>query len=257
MCARFVRINRWPKSCPRWKTSGKRSRIRCGGSRYASTSSRRSSEASVGGNCPFLQEPCLNIQKKGQSSLNGYFDRLIAKDSATLDEARDQMAQVESQRDHAREVRKYFDRLDMYLQQLDSAAEQRMAAEKRLQALAAEQLEIEQPERASPSPDDLAEAQKLFKASDDADRQLRELEPRQAELAQLTSQLADFTRDADGYQSELAGLEPARAALAKALEDLSCTGRSPRRVQQSAASGRHTGRARAAVARPGPARFRI
>ena len=186
--------------------------------------SRRSSEASVGGNCPFLAEPCLNIQKKGQSSLTGYFDRLIARDSATLVEARGQMAQVESQRDHAREVRKYFDRLDMYLHELENAAEQRMEAEKRLQALAAEQLEIEETERSGPSPDELAEAQKLFKASDDADRQLRELGPRQSELAQLTSKRAGVQKDVDSHQSELAALEPARTALAKALEELALLG---------------------------------
>jgi exonuclease SbcC len=185
---------------------------------------RRSSEASVGGNCPFLQEPCLNIQKKGQSSLTGYFERLTAKDSATLAEARNRLAQVESQRDHAREVRKYFDRLDMYLHELENAAEQRMEAEKRLQALAAEQLEIEDAERSSPSPDELAEAQKLFKASDDADRQLRELGPRHSELAQLTSKRADVQKDIDSHQSELATLAPARTALAKALEELATLG---------------------------------
>ena len=185
---------------------------------------RRSNEASIGGNCPFLQEPCLNIQKKGQSSLNGYFERLIAKDTAALAEARDRIVHIESQRDRAREVRKYFDRLDMYMHELETASEQRMEAEKRLQALAAEQLDIEETVRSSPSPDELAEAQTLFKASDDADRQLRELGPRQAELAQLQSKLADFQRDTDAAKKELAALEPAPAALAKALAELAALG---------------------------------
>ena len=185
---------------------------------------RRSSDASVGGNCPFLQEPCLNIQKKGQSSLNSFFDQLIARDSATLAEAHDQLAKVEVQRDRAREVRKYFDRLDMYQHELESAAEQRVEAEKRLQALAAEKMEIEDAERSSPSPDELAEAQQLFKAADDADRQLRELGPRQSELTQLKSKRADVQKDADSHQGELATLEPARAALAKALEELAALG---------------------------------
>jgi DNA repair protein SbcC/Rad50 len=203
---------------------------------------QRSSEASIGGNCPFLREPCLNIQRKGLNSLNGYFDQLIAQEEAALTIARDQMAQVEEQRDRAREVRKYYDRLDMYEQQLHIATEQRGAAEKRLRELAAEQQEIEYLEQTSPSEDDLAEAQKLFKQSDDADKRQREIEPRRAELTRLKMQLADFTQEATAYQRELTALEPARAALAKTEDKLAALGdpRSERNGLQRIASERPT-----------------
>ncbi|MGO8949089.1 MAG: AAA family ATPase [Ktedonobacterales bacterium] len=184
----------------------------------------RSSQASVGGNCPFLHEPCLNIQRKGVRSLGSYFDRLIAEEDDALVTTRNQLAQAEGKRNRAREVRKYYDRLDVYEQQLSSTTEQRVAAEKRLVELAAEQQEIEYLDRTSPGESDLAEAQKLFKESDDADKQLRELEPRRAELARLTSQQTELAQEAEGLERELAILAPAQAMLAQTKKDLAALG---------------------------------
>ena len=59
------------------------------------------------------------------SSLSNYFDQLIAKEDQALQRTRDQLAQMEQRRDQAREVRKYYDKLDLYQQQLASATEQR------------------------------------------------------------------------------------------------------------------------------------
>src|SRR5262249_7673848 len=41
---------------------------------------RLSREQSGAGNCPFLREPCLNIQRKGMNNLGAYFDELIVQD---------------------------------------------------------------------------------------------------------------------------------------------------------------------------------
>ncbi len=185
---------------------------------------RRSSEASVGGNCPFLQEPCLNIQRKGVRSLSNYFDQQVAQEEVALQGVRNQLVGLEQQRDRAREVRKYFDKLELYEQQLASVTEQRTAAEKRLAELAAEQREIEDFERASPNSADLAEAQKLFKKSDDADKKLRELEPRRTELARLQAQQADLMVEATRLEKDLAKVEPVKAVLTQIENELSTLG---------------------------------
>src|SRR5579863_709164 len=44
----------------------------------------RSRQQSVGGLCPFLQEPCLNIKRHGVVSLESYFDGLLAEDHTRL-----------------------------------------------------------------------------------------------------------------------------------------------------------------------------
>ncbi len=185
---------------------------------------QRSSEASVGGNCPFLREPCLNIQRKGISSLSSYFDQLIAKEEEALESAHGQLAIVVQRRDHAREVRKYFDRLELYEQQLVIAVEQKTGAEKRLAALTAEQRDIEDFERAGPSAGDVAEAQKLFKKSDDADKKLRELEPRRTELTRLRAQQAESVDEAQLLERELASVEPAQIALPQIESELATLG---------------------------------
>ena len=41
---------------------------------------RDSRSLSAGGQCPFLREPCLNIQRRGLSSLETFFDGEIARD---------------------------------------------------------------------------------------------------------------------------------------------------------------------------------
>src|SRR3954447_5597288 len=41
---------------------------------------QRSRQQSSTGLCPFLDEPCLNIQRRGQNSLVTYFDGLISAD---------------------------------------------------------------------------------------------------------------------------------------------------------------------------------
>ena len=64
------------------------------------------------GHCPFLREPCLNIQRRGENSLASYFDRQIAE----LEESTDAVARArregaERALQHARKVQAYFDRL--------------------------------------------------------------------------------------------------------------------------------------------------
>jgi DNA repair protein SbcC/Rad50 len=181
---------------------------------------RRSSNASEGGNCPFLKEPCLNIQRKGVSSLSNYFDQLIAEEDQALQSTRDQLAQVEQKRDQAREVRRYYDRLDLYQQQLASATEQRMSAETRLTKLAEEQVEIENLERNTPGAEEIAQAHQLFKESDEADKQLREIEPRRAELAILKTQHGNSSREVKKLEETVADIEPVRVKLSSIEKEL-------------------------------------
>jgi exonuclease SbcC len=181
---------------------------------------RRSSEASEGGNCPFLKEPCLNIQRRGVISLSNYFDGLIAEEDQALQSTRDQLAHVEEQRDQAREVRRYYDKLDLYQQQLASAAEQRISAETRLAKLAEEQAEIKNLARNTPGPEKIAQAHQLFQESDEADKRLREIEPRRAELAILKTQHSNSSREVKRLEKTVADGEPVRVKLSSIENEL-------------------------------------
>ena len=90
-----------------------------------------SRKQSVGGQCPFLHEPCLNINQRGVASLESYFDNLLTQEQTRLAAiCQQQTAAVE----RITFVQKYADalaRMEQYVMQRDNAAEhlQRLAIE--------------------------------------------------------------------------------------------------------------------------------
>jgi exonuclease SbcC len=103
---------------------------------------------------------------------------------------------------------------------LASASEQRLNAETRLAKLAEERAEIENFERTTPGAEEIAEAHWLFKESDEADKRLREVEPRRAELAILKTQHGNSSREVKELENILAGVEPIRIRLTGTLQAL-------------------------------------
>jgi exonuclease SbcC len=186
---------------------------------------RLSREQSSGGACPFLREPCLNIQRRGTNSLVTYFDRLLASDEEALAPLRAELAGVVPQLDHARRVKSYCDQLDHYQQQHQQAAEHLAELDDRLAALRRDQTTIEQ-WLAAACPDErgLAEAQSQFKASDDADKRLREIAPLQAQVMRAREQLAEIAAETVASEAELAALAGIDDALRAVTEELDALG---------------------------------
>ncbi|HVB24733.1 MAG TPA: SMC family ATPase [Ktedonobacteraceae bacterium] len=90
-----------------------------------------SRKQSVGGQCPFLHEPCQNIKQRGIASLESYFDNLITEDRTRLNTLSQQQTAVAERITLAQ---KYADRLakmEQFTMQRDTAAEhlQRLALE--------------------------------------------------------------------------------------------------------------------------------
>ena len=106
---------------------------------------RRSSEASEGGNCPFLKEPCLNIQRKGVSSLSNYFRPVDSQGRPALRRGSRSDGAGGEQRDQAREVRKYYDKSRYVPAELAMPPNCGSTAERGSVKLAEEQAEIEKP----------------------------------------------------------------------------------------------------------------
>jgi exonuclease SbcC len=146
---------------------------------------RFSREASGAGQCPFLREPCLNIRQRGENNLASYFDRLIQKAEEDLAPVREQRDHLEAELNHAREVHSYVARLDEYRERHAQEREKLAEVEERIARLEAEQHDGEEFLRDAPGEAAIAEAQQLFHESDEADKRLRELAPRQAELKRL------------------------------------------------------------------------
>ena len=84
------------------------------------TAQQRSRQQSSTGLCPFLDEPCLNIQKRGQNSLVTYFDGLISADQMRLKPLRAKLEDVSFTLERARQVQKYFVKLPEYQESSDT-----------------------------------------------------------------------------------------------------------------------------------------
>jgi exonuclease SbcC len=104
---------------------------------------RLAREQSGMGACPFLREPCLNIQRRGENSLITYFDRLIASDEAELAPLLEQAESLAAEMEHARTVLSFWDRRGMYEDQQGKAAKKRQRHEAESQRLTAEQQRLE------------------------------------------------------------------------------------------------------------------
>ncbi len=194
---------------------------------------------SVGGQCPFLREPCLNIQQRGQSSLEAYFDGLIARDQKALAPLETEWATLEQQ---VREVRKYkawVDRLPEYEGYLHDARERQTELLQQVERLATRERELSEwlgsiDSQAEP----LTEALALLKRSEEADRQVSRLDDLTRQYDGLSQQLEVQGRKCDELRAERARLADAPAREQAAAQQLGALGdpRSAYLRQQSLAS---------------------
>jgi exonuclease SbcC len=165
---------------------------------------------SAGGHCPFLREPCLNIQQKGLASLETYFDELIVRDQKALGPLERKQAELDWQVQDVRLKKSYVDRLDEFEQRLREAQEEQERLCQETERLSARERElVALIGAASKSEQRLTEMQALLKQSDEADRQVRALDG-------LLSQQENLQRQLDGQMQKLDALRAEQAALADA-----------------------------------------
>ncbi len=180
---------------------------------------------SVGGQCPFLKEPCLNIRQKGQSSLEAYFDGLIARDQHALVPLETEREELEQQLQETRRVKLYVDRLPEYEQALGKAQESHDEVLHEMERLMTRVRELEGLlGGAGDHAQRLAEAQALLQQSEAADKQVSRLADLARQHAGLQEQVDAQAGQLDGLQRECAGLLETPAEQAAVTERLSALG---------------------------------
>jgi exonuclease SbcC len=185
---------------------------------------------SAGGHCPFLREPCLNIQQKGLSSLETYFDRLIARDQAALAPLEGKQVGLEKQVQDVRLKKSYVDRLDEFEQYLSEAQERQEKLRGEAKRLAGRERElVEQLDAADESAQRLTEAQALLQSSDEADKQVRTLEGLASQYEQQQRYWQAQVQTLERLRSEQAVLADVPARLETLAQELSALG-DPRRA---------------------------
>jgi exonuclease SbcC len=181
-----------------------------------------SREQAGAGLCPFLAEPCLNIQKRGENSLATFFDRRIAEVEAALAPLRAQLAQAAKALALSREVRPFWDQLGSYEERLRQSEDRVAEIDENLRRLEDERADITAFLAAAPGEQTLATAAAEFKESDDADKQLRPREAWHAEMTRLRQQREEDTAEVTRLEAQIAALADAperlQAAEAKLAE---------------------------------------
>ncbi|HEX3271597.1 MAG TPA: SMC family ATPase [Ktedonobacterales bacterium] len=181
---------------------------------------QRSRQQSSTGLCPFLDEPCLNIQKRGQNSLVTYFDGLISADQVRLKPLRARLEDVSFALERARQVQKYFVKLPEYQELATRNATLRAECDERLAALEVERQEIRSALNAAPGEAATQRARQAWERSDRADRQRAVLPELHAALERVSARRETLQRDRAQLEDLLASLRAAPETLAATEEAL-------------------------------------
>ncbi|HXZ06231.1 MAG TPA: SMC family ATPase, partial [Ktedonobacteraceae bacterium] len=154
---------------------------------------KKSRKLSAGGKCPLLNEPCLNIQKKGIVSLESYFDGLLTQDEEQLDALNYQVLAVS---DRISSVQKYADalnKLGQYVERRDNHVVRLQGVGLDLKRLEHEIEEIGNDLEALKHLDQhIAQAQFERDESKKADQQVRELDGLHTQLLHVQAQIQDY-----------------------------------------------------------------
>ena len=192
-------------------------RFRLEGNIEGYTTSR---QQSVGGLCPFLSEPCLNIKQRGIVSLESYFDGLLEHDRARLVVIDQQQSTVTERVNTVKKYAEALDKLGQYIEQRDNYVEylQRLAIEiARLEREIADLMgELENLKQVDQQ---INREEIARKESQKADDRVRGLEGLRMQLQQLREQAEQYDAliqerrqqakelSASGEQLKLVGLE--------------------------------------------------
>ncbi len=174
---------------------------------------RLSRQQSDRGNCPFLGEPCLNIQKRGENSLISYFDRMIARDEHDLVPLQRRADELTTQMEHARTVLSWWERRGEYEDLQKQAAEDREQLERESSALTAEQEQLQAAIANGHDRRAMDAVRAAYKRSESAALQCARLPDLQSHASEAGTRRDALTSEIERIAGELKALESASADL--------------------------------------------
>ncbi|HEX4205420.1 MAG TPA: SMC family ATPase [Ktedonobacteraceae bacterium] len=148
---------------------------------------------SVGGQCPFLHESCLNIKQRGVVSLESYFDNLIDQEQEQSAQVRQQLATIVQQRKQLQQYADDVSKLDQYYARRD---EQEHTLQRHQQELQRGQQEIDDLvrdlETLQSVEQQMSEAASALQQSRQAEAKVRLLDGLQRQHQQLQEQIQEL-----------------------------------------------------------------
>ncbi|GCF06536.1 hypothetical protein KDI_01000 [Dictyobacter arantiisoli] len=178
----------------------------------------RSRAQSAGGQCPLLNESCLNIRQRGIVSLESYFEDLLVTEKQNIAIIITRQNRLTERMDQIQPFVEALSRQQLYTEKRDALAEQMQRlkrditrSEQEIAILNQDLQAIEQVEQ------QLQEAEKELRESRNADKQVRELDGLQKQQEQWHRQLEQVAADIQTFQQEATQLQGSLSRL-KQLE---------------------------------------
>ncbi len=184
----------------------------------------KSRKLSVGGQCPLLHEPCLNIKQKGILSLEMHFDQLLTLEQEQLGGLNYQVLTVN---DRISFVRKYADglsKLGQYIERRDNHVARLQGVGLDIKRLEHEIEEIGNDLDELKNLDErITQAKSERDESEKADKQVRELEGFRKQLLHVQEQVQDYStqqNECHERANELRGSEDKLKDMYRQLAEL-------------------------------------
>ena len=196
----------------------------------------KSRAQSAGGQCPLLNETCLNIKQRGIASLESYFDGLLSTEHAQVKLLRqqqttisDRMGQIKKYADALNKIAQYIERSDTLAEQLERHTTEITRLESDIARLTQDLEALKEVEQR------MREAETAYNESKSADAKVRELSGLSKQRQQLQEQAAQLETDLQERRLEAAQLKGCEALLAQMESELATLNdpRSQSKTQQS------------------------
>ena len=181
----------------------------------------KSRKLSVGGQCPLLHEPCLNIKQKGIASLETHFDQLLIQEHEQLDRF---SYQVLAMSDHVAYVRKFADalgKLGQYTERRDNHVARLQGVGLDIKRLEHEIEELGHDLEDLKNLDERIALAKLERdESEKADKQVRELESLRKQIVHVQAQIQEYATQLNECQERANGLSGSEKELVELNQQL-------------------------------------
>jgi exonuclease SbcC len=184
----------------------------------------KSRAQSAGGQCPLLNESCLNIKQRGLVSLESYFESLLQEEQTQIANVRQQQRTLT---ERMGQIKKYSDalvRLDQYVERRETLTEQVQSNDQEIKRLKGDITSLTQELDALQTVEQqLRTVEVAYNESKNASARVRDLPGLQKQVQQLVEQIQQCEQDLQerrqkaeslrGSESLLKGVEAELARL--------------------------------------------
>jgi exonuclease SbcC len=182
---------------------------------------KRSRKLSAGGQCPLLKEQCLNIQRRGISSLESFFDSEIARDEAELVVLVGQVELLGKRKTLAKRANDELQKMGEYVERRDNIADRLKQAAQEITRLEREVYQLKEDlDTLAYIEGQVVQAKAALEESRRAEKQVRELDVLSARVQQLETQIQQAESELEERKRLVEELQDSVSLLEQARQEL-------------------------------------